>query len=170
MTNSGILPRSCSTSPASFYAGAGDGSRFITASQDRGGYPRSRTPVSYPSVEDQLAVEPRLGDGISVTIRFRPSEREYQRVDEIASYPDDDDDDNPVRKEYNPMTDKVFMLNIAAPPVVKASLEGSNGTIFAYCVTSSGKTHIMHTKITGVMERMTACCELDSYFRSVKIP
>ncbi|KAL3614024.1 Kinesin-like protein KIN-7D, mitochondrial [Castilleja foliolosa] len=159
MRNGRVLPRSCSTSATSFYAGEGYGSRSMTASQDRGGYPRSRTPVSYPSVEDQLAGEPmdyasRSGDSISVTIRFRPlSEREYQKGDEIAWYPDDD---KTVRNEYNPMTayafDKVFGPNtdtpevyeVAARPVVKAAMEGINGTVFAYGVTSSGKTHTMH--------------------------
>ncbi|CAI9103734.1 OLC1v1002273C1 [Oldenlandia corymbosa var. corymbosa] len=107
---------------------------------------------------DELMGEPvdtsRSGDSISVTIRFRPlSDREYQRGDEIAWYPDGD---KIVRNEYNPMTayafDKVFGENtttqevyeVAARPVVKAAMEGINGTVFAYGVTSSGKTHTMH--------------------------
>ncbi|GFP85921.1 kinesin-related protein 11 [Phtheirospermum japonicum] len=159
MMNGRVVPRSCSTSATSFYGGEGYGSRSMTASHDKGDYPRSRTPVSYPSVEDQLAGEPmdyasRSGDSISVTIRFRPlSEREYQRGDEVAWYADDD---KTVRNEYNPMTayafDKVFGPNtdtpevyeVAARPVVKAAMEGINGTVFAYGVTSSGKTHTMH--------------------------
>ncbi|KAL6545990.1 Kinesin-like protein KIN-7D, mitochondrial [Orobanche gracilis] len=159
MMNGRLLPRSCSTSATSFYGGEGFGSRSMTAIQDRGDYPRSRTPVSYPSSEDQLTGEPmdyasRSGDSISVTIRFRPlSEREYQRGDEIAWYADGD---KIVRNEYNTMTayafDKVFGPNtdtpevyeVAARPVVKAAMEGINGTVFAYGVTSSGKTHTMH--------------------------
>ncbi|KAL3621285.1 Kinesin-like protein KIN-7D, mitochondrial [Castilleja foliolosa] len=159
MMNGRVVPRSCSTSATSFYGGEGYGSRSMTASQDIVDYPHSRTPVSYPSVEDQLAGEPmdyasRSGDSISVTIRFRPlSEREYQRGDEIAWYADDD---KTVRNEYNPMTayafDKVFGPNtdtpevyeIAARPVIKSAMEGINGTVFAYGVTSSGKTHTMH--------------------------
>ncbi|KAL6517339.1 Kinesin-like protein KIN-7D, mitochondrial [Orobanche minor] len=159
MMNGRLLPRSCSTSATSFYGGEGFGSRSMTAIQDRGDYPRSQTPVSYPSSEDQLAGEPmdyasRSGDSISVTIRFRPlSEREYQRGDEIAWYADGD---KIVRNEYNTMTayafDKVFGPNtdtpevyeVAARPVVKAAMEGINGTVFAYGVTSSGKTHTMH--------------------------
>ncbi|GAB4851669.1 Kinesin-like protein KIN-7D, mitochondrial [Ancistrocladus abbreviatus] len=51
------------------------------------------------------------------------------------------------------MTDKVFGPNatseevyeVATRPVVKAAMEGVNDTVFAYGVTSSGKTHTMHT-------------------------
>lgn len=117
----------------------------------------NRSPVEYP-MADELLAEPvdtsRSGDSISVTIRFRPmSEREYQRGDEIAWYADGD---KIVRNEYNPATayafDRVFGPNtstqdvyeVAARPVVKAAMEGVNGTVFAYGVTSSGKTHTMH--------------------------
>ncbi|KAK4437724.1 Kinesin-like protein KIN-7D, mitochondrial [Sesamum alatum] len=162
MMNGRLMPRSCSSSTTSFQGGGGGGgyaSRSTTPSRNRDDYPRSRTPVSYPSVEDQLVGEPvddasRSGDSISVTIRFRPlSEREYQRGDEIAWYADGD---KIVRNEYNPMTayafDRVFGPNtiteevyeVAARPVVKAAMEGINGTVFAYGVTSSGKTHTMH--------------------------
>lgn len=118
---------------------------------------RNRSPVPFPSA-DELIVEPsegsRGGDSISVTVRFRPlSEREFQRGDEIAWYADGD---KIVRSEYNPPTaygfDKVFgpaassqsVYDVAARPVVKAAMEGINGTVFAYGVTSSGKTHTMH--------------------------
>ncbi|KAL2254789.1 UNVERIFIED_CONTAM: Kinesin-like protein KIN-7D, mitochondrial [Sesamum indicum] len=161
MMNGRLMPRSCSSSTTSFHGGGGGGyaSRSTTPSRNRGDYPLSRTPVSYPSVEDQLVGEPvddapRSGDSISVTIRFRPlSEREYQRGDEIAWYADGD---KIVRNEYNPMTayafDRVFGPNtnteevyeVAARPVVKAAMDGINGTVFAYGVTSSGKTHTMH--------------------------
>jgi centromeric protein E len=61
-----------------------------------------------------------------------------------------------VRCEYNPATaygyDRVFgpkttteaVYDVAARPVVKGAMEGINGTVFAYGVTSSGKTHTMH--------------------------
>jgi centromeric protein E len=89
------------------------------------------------------------------------SEREYQRGDEIVWYPDAD---KMVRNEYNPLTayafDKVFgpqsttpeVYDVAAKPVVKAAMEGVNGTVFAYGVTSSGKTHTMHV---SVLEKYT---------------
>ncbi|KAL0698589.1 hypothetical protein Bca4012_054711 [Brassica carinata] len=116
------------------------------------------SPVPYPSeellgepVEETVSSE---RDSISVTVRFRPlSDREYQRGDEVAWYPDGD---TMVRHEYNPLTayafDKVFgpqantmdVYDVAARPVVKAAMEGVNGTVFAYGVTSSGKTHTMH--------------------------
>lgn len=116
----------------------------------------NQSPVGFAT--DELIAEtvdtPRSGDSISVTIRFRPlSEREYQRGDEIAWYADGD---KIVRNEYNPATayafDKVFgphtispeVYEVAAKPVVKAAMEGVNGTVFAYGVTSSGKTHTMH--------------------------
>lgn len=61
-----------------------------------------------------------------------------------------------MRCEYNPATayayDRVFgpsttteaVYDVAARPVVKGAMEGINGTVFAYGVTSSGKTHTMH--------------------------
>ncbi|XP_076914227.1 kinesin-like protein KIN-7D, mitochondrial [Bidens hawaiensis] len=124
-----------------------------------GGY-GVRSPVGFPS-PDELIGEPvdsmprsGPGDSISVTVRFRPlSEREFQRGDEIAWYPDGD---KLVRNEYNPVTsyafDRVFgqsavtqeVYEVAARPVVKTAMEGVNGTVFAYGVTSSGKTHTMH--------------------------
>ncbi|KAL6218474.1 hypothetical protein ACLB2K_011685 [Fragaria x ananassa] len=114
------------------------------------------SPVGFAA--DELMADsvdaPRSGDSISVTIRFRPlSEREYQRGDEVTWYADGD---KIVRNAYNPVTayafDKVFgqdtnsqeVYEVAAKPVVKAAMEGVNGTVFAYGVTSSGKTHTMH--------------------------
>jgi centromeric protein E len=61
-----------------------------------------------------------------------------------------------VRNEHNPTIayayDRVFgpttttrnVYDIAAHHVVNGAMEGINGTIFAYGVTSSGKTHTMH--------------------------
>ncbi|KAJ6368714.1 hypothetical protein OIU78_001152 [Salix suchowensis] len=157
--NNTLMPRSCSASASSFF-----GSRSVTPSRDRyglshgaGGYGGSLTPVGVGS--EELIAEPidqprNGGDSISVTIRFRPlSEKEFQRGDEIAWSADGD---KIVRNEYNPATayafDKVFgphtasheVYEIAAKPVVKAAMEGVNGTVFAYGVTSSGKTHTMH--------------------------
>ncbi|XP_059296882.1 kinesin-like protein KIN-7D, mitochondrial isoform X1 [Lycium ferocissimum] len=165
LMNGRILPRSYSSSTTSFYgSGNGYNSRSMTTpSHSRSdsvysqGY-ENRTPVSYPS-EDELIDEPvdnmpRSGDSISVTVRFRPmSEREYYKGDEVAWYADGD---KTVRNEYNPATayafDRVFgpetstqdVYEVAAQPVVKAAMEGIHGTVFAYGVTSSGKTHTMH--------------------------
>lgn len=164
------MPKSCSSSAASFY-GAGSnghsGSRSMTPSRNRSGDSKGYggggrcSPVGFASTDELLLGETLLdaprsagGDSISVTIRFRPlSEREYQRGDEIAWYADGD---KIVRNEYNLATayafDKVFgqstmsheVYDVAARPVVKAAMEGVNGTVFAYGVTSSGKTHTMH--------------------------
>ncbi|KAK3006762.1 hypothetical protein RJ639_016203 [Escallonia herrerae] len=113
------------------------------------------------------------GDSISVTIRFRPlSEREFNRGDEVAWYADGDkmvrNEYNPVtsyafgtilaswirylnvmmmlimNKVFGQSTATQEVYEIAARPVVKAAMEGVNGTVFAYGVTSSGKTHTMH--------------------------
>ncbi|KAG2703296.1 hypothetical protein I3843_06G124400 [Carya illinoinensis] len=162
--NSRIVPRSCSSSAASFFNTSGGlGSRSITPSRSRSdsmySVPRAYnnpSPVGFAS-EDLISEpigSPGSADSISVTIRFRPlSEREYQRGDEIAWYADGD---KIVRNEYNPATayafDRVFgphttspeVYEVAAQPVVKAAMEGVNGTVFAYGVTSSGKTHTMH--------------------------
>nr|KYP64922.1 Kinesin-related protein 11 [Cajanus cajan] len=160
-TNGRLMPRSCSSSTSSFF---NSGGRSMTPSRGRTestyhasrGY-AGRSPVAF-GAEELIAAEPldssRSGDSISVTIRFRPlSEREYQRGDEIAWYADGD---KIVRNEYNPATayafDRVFgphtnsdeVYEVAAKPVVKAAMEGVNGTVFAYGVTSSGKTHTMH--------------------------
>ncbi|KAM6542080.1 hypothetical protein CsatB_006527 [Cannabis sativa] len=93
-------------------------------------------------------------ENVTVTVRFRPlSAREINKGDEIAWYADGD---NTVRNEYNPSIaygfDKVFgpatttrhVYDVAAQQVVCGAMEGVNGTVFAYGVTSSGKTHTMH--------------------------
>ncbi|KAI4376074.1 hypothetical protein MLD38_013868 [Melastoma candidum] len=159
-SNPRLFPRSSSNSfQASFP------SRSITPSRNTPdsshsvsrGYDLPGGPVPFPPPDELVAEQldgPRSADSISVTIRFRPlSEREYQRGDEIAWYADGD---KLVRHEYNPATafafDKVFgphstsqeVYEVAAKPVVKAAMEGVNGTVFAYGVTSSGKTHTMH--------------------------
>ncbi|KAJ4716594.1 Kinesin-like protein [Melia azedarach] len=165
--NNRLMPRSCSSSASSYFnSGNGHSSRSMTPSRSRSesmyygprGYTaRAAPPVSFPAEEliaEPLDTQQRSGDSISVTIRFRPlSEREFQRGDEIAWYADGD---KIVRNEYNPATayafDKVFgphsnsqeVYDVAAKPVVKAAMEGVNGTVFAYGVTSSGKTHTMH--------------------------
>ncbi|XP_027354730.1 kinesin-like protein KIN-7D, mitochondrial [Abrus precatorius] len=160
-TNGRLMPRSCS-STSSFFNSGGGGLSGRSMTPNRGhseltfyGY-GSPSPVEFGM--EEVIMEPvdssRSRDSISVTIRFRPlSEREYQRGDDIAWYADGD---TIVRNEYNPATayafDRVFgphtnsdeVYEVAAKPVVKAAMEGVNGTVFAYGVTSSGKTHTMH--------------------------
>ncbi|CAH9126090.1 unnamed protein product [Cuscuta epithymum] len=161
--NGRLMPRSCSSSATSF-CGLANGlkSRSRTPTRNRSGSGYSgeygnHTQVHYPSADELLAEHAGTsgaGDSISVTIRFRPlSDREYHRGDEVAWYADGD---KIVRNEYNMATayafDRVFgpdtstqeVYEVAAGPVVKAAMEGINGTVFAYGVTSSGKTHTMH--------------------------
>ncbi|KAK1369516.1 kinesin-like protein KIN-7D, mitochondrial [Heracleum sosnowskyi] len=151
-----LMPRSSSSSTTSFY-NSDNASRSVTSTSYTKGY-GNYTPVDFPA-SNELVVEPvdperSGGDSISVTIRFRPlSDREYQKGDDIAWYPDGD---KLVRNEYNPMTsyafDRVFgpntatqdVYDVAAKAVIKNAMEGINGTVFAYGVTSSGKTHTMH--------------------------
>lgn len=96
----------------------------------------------------------RSKENVTVTVRFRPlSPREIRHGEEIAWYADGE---TIVRNEYNPSIayayDRVFgpttttrhVYDVAAQHVVGGAMEGVNGTIFAYGVTSSGKTHTMH--------------------------
>ncbi|KAJ9551641.1 hypothetical protein OSB04_015686 [Centaurea solstitialis] len=167
-SSSSFKQQTVNRSSSSTFYGGGSGSGYGSRSEmlgrttsdtmySRGG---GGSPVGYPSADEMMDeaiddyVKPAGGDSISVTIRFRPlSEREYQRGDEIAWYADGD---KLVRNEYNPATsyafDRVFgsfaetheVYDVAAGPVIKAAMEGINGTVFAYGVTSSGKTHTMH--------------------------
>ncbi|XP_058098697.1 kinesin-like protein KIN-7D, mitochondrial [Magnolia sinica] len=163
LMNGRLIPRSCSSSASSQFFSSGNGisTRSMTPNRgrsDSGSKAHStRAPIGFASAEELVAEAADLsgsGDSISVTVRFRPlSEREFQRGDEIAWYADGD---KVVRSEYNPATayafDRVFgpatpskvVYDVAARPVVKAAMEGVNGTVFAYGVTSSGKTHTMH--------------------------
>ncbi|KAH7681079.1 Plus-end-directed kinesin ATPase protein [Dioscorea alata] len=93
-------------------------------------------------------------ENVTVTVRFRPlSMREINKGDEVAWYADGD---YTVRNEYNssiaygfdrvfgPATTTRHVYDIAAQHVVSGAMQGINGTVFAYGVTSSGKTHTMH--------------------------
>ncbi|VVA92096.1 unnamed protein product [Arabis nemorensis] len=120
--------------------------------------PRSSPSPSTSSVDRTFAAasvaSSKLKENITVTIRFRPlSQREVNNGDEIAWYADGD---YTIRNEYNPALcygfDRVFgpptttrrVYDIAAQQVVSGAMSGINGTVFAYGVTSSGKTHTMH--------------------------
>ncbi|CAH1436610.1 unnamed protein product [Lactuca virosa] len=107
-----------------------------------------------PEASSSTMNSERLKENVSVTIRFRPlSPREIRQGEEIAWYADGE---TIVRNENTPSIafayDQVFgpttttrhLYDIAAQHVVSGAMEGINGTIFAYGVTSSGKTHTMH--------------------------
>ncbi|WVZ85720.1 hypothetical protein U9M48_032610 [Paspalum notatum var. saurae] len=120
---------------------------------------RPTTPSSISSRATARAPAPLVDaanakENIMVTVRFRPlSPREMNKGDEVAWYADGD---NMVRNEYNPSIayafDKVFgpatttrhVYDVTAQHVVSGAMQGINGTVFAYGVTSSGKTHTMH--------------------------
>ncbi|KAM0009624.1 putative plus-end-directed kinesin ATPase transcription factor bZIP family [Helianthus debilis subsp. tardiflorus] len=110
------------------------------------------TEVSVDNLRSPVSVE-RLKENVTVTVRFRPDPREIRQGEEIAWYADGE---TTVRNENNPSVayayDRVFgpttttrhVYDTAAHHVVGGAMEGINGTIFAYGVTSSGKTHTMH--------------------------
>ncbi|ESW33471.1 hypothetical protein PHAVU_001G072400 [Phaseolus vulgaris] len=116
---------------------------------------RPSTKASISSVATAAVADvSKAKENVTVTVRFRPlSGREINKGDEVAWYADGD---HIVRNEYNPSIaygfDKVFgpatttrhVYDVAAQHVVSGTMEGINGTVFAYGVTSSGKTHTMH--------------------------
>ncbi|KAI3791559.1 hypothetical protein L2E82_05378 [Cichorium intybus] len=113
---------------------------------------RSKLQNSY---SESLALSSeRSKENVTVTVRFRPlSPREIRQGEEIAWYADGE---TIVRNEhtqsiayaydrvFGPTTTTRHVYDIAAHHVVGGAMEGVNGTIFAYGVTSSGKTHTMH--------------------------
>ncbi|XP_009764093.1 kinesin-like protein KIN-7K, chloroplastic isoform X2 [Nicotiana tabacum] len=111
-------------------------------------------PQYYCSESASAETTERSKENVTVTVRFRPlSPREIRQGEEVSWYADGE---TIVRNEHNPTLayayDKVFgpttttrhVYDIAAQQVVGGAMEGINGTIFAYGVTSSGKTHTMH--------------------------
>ncbi|XP_051150892.1 kinesin-like protein KIN-7C, mitochondrial [Andrographis paniculata] len=101
-----------------------------------------------------LAQPSKAKENVTVTVRFRPlSSREISKGDEVAWYADGDCN---VRNEFNsditygfdrvfgPATTTRQVYDVAAQHVVSSAMKGVNGTVFAYGVTSSGKTHTMH--------------------------
>ncbi|KAJ6870653.1 hypothetical protein NC652_036339 [Populus alba x Populus x berolinensis] len=131
--------------------------QFLETSIDGQSSPASSSALSKPqyfySESANLDTE-RSKENVTVTVRFRPlSPREIRQGEEIAWYADGE---TIVRNEHNPSIayayDRVFgpttttrhVYDVAAQHVVNGAMEGINGTIFAYGVTSSGKTHTMH--------------------------
>ncbi|XP_011039483.1 PREDICTED: kinesin-like protein FLA10 [Populus euphratica] len=131
--------------------------QFLETSIDCQSSPASSSALSKPqyfySESANLDTE-RSKENVTVTVRFRPlSPREIRQGEEIAWYADGE---TIVRNEHNPSIayayDRVFgpttttrhVYDVAAQHVVNGAMEGINGTIFAYGVTSSGKTHTMH--------------------------
>ncbi|CAI0393167.1 unnamed protein product [Linum tenue] len=121
-------------------------SRLSTSTAGPSSAPAGQTP-------DRLDAN-KSRENVTVTVRFRPlSARELGKGDEIAWYADGD---YTVRNEHNhsiaygfdrvfgPATTTRHVYDVAARQVVSSAMQGINGTIFAYGVTSSGKTHTMH--------------------------
>ncbi|KAJ9184658.1 hypothetical protein P3X46_004362 [Hevea brasiliensis] len=131
--------------------------QFIETSIDGQSSPASSSARSKPQYfysESVTLNGARSKENVTVTVRFRPlSPREIRQGEEIAWYADGE---TIVRNEHNPSIayayDRVFgpttttrhVYDVAAQHIVSGAMEGINGTIFAYGVTSSGKTHTMH--------------------------
>ncbi|CAN1307010.1 Kinesin-like protein KIN-7K, chloroplastic [Linum perenne] len=131
---------------------------FVETSIDGHSSPASSSVRSKPPqffYSESLPVDGgRSKENVTVTVRFRPlSPREIRQGEEVAWYADGE---TIVRSEHNPTIaypyDRVFgpttttrhVYDVAAQHVVSGTMDGVNGTIFAYGVTSSGKTHTMH--------------------------
>ncbi|KAL2480435.1 P-loop containing nucleoside triphosphate hydrolase superfamily protein [Abeliophyllum distichum] len=131
--------------------------QFLEPSVDGLSSPASsstKSKVQYFYSESLSLDAERSKENVTVTVRFRPlSPREIRQGEEIAWYADGD---TIVRNEHNPSIayayDRVFgpttttrhVYDVASQHVISGAMEGINGTIFAYGVTSSGKTHTMH--------------------------
>ncbi|MED6182366.1 Kinesin-like protein KIN-7K, chloroplastic [Stylosanthes scabra] len=131
--------------------------QFLETSVDGQSSPASSSARSKPHAFYPEAVPlnvHKAKENVTVTVRFRPlNPREIRQGEEIAWYADGE---TIVRNEYNPSIayayDRVFgpttttrhVYDVASQHVVSGAMEGINGTIFAYGVTSSGKTHTMH--------------------------
>ncbi|XP_050365006.1 kinesin-like protein KIN-7C, mitochondrial [Argentina anserina] len=132
--------------------------RPATPSSTSSSSSRPPSKPSAPSPASASSLTPpdvsKAKENVTVTVRFRPlSAREINKGDEIAWYADGD---CTVRNEFNADIaygfDKVFgpatttrhVYDIAAQHVISGVMQGINGTVFAYGVTSSGKTHTMH--------------------------
>lgn len=151
------------SSSASSYGSSYGTTRSVTPCRVRSESPSSNFTYNYNSPVEFIGAEIPPSDNmefrnakenVCVTVRIRPmSAREFQKGDEAAWYADGD---TLVRNEYNSSTayafDRVFgpitttkgVYDVAAKNVVRCAMEGVNGTVFAYGVTSSGKTHTMH--------------------------
>ncbi|XP_031273127.1 kinesin-like protein KIN-7C, mitochondrial [Pistacia vera] len=161
---SSISPFRSRKSPSQPPPPAKSGGRPLTPSSTTSSRPPSRLSASpatsaspSPSPPTLVLDRPEISkykENVMVTVRFRPlSPREINKGDEIAWYADGD---YTVRNEYNPSIaygfDRVFgpatttrhVYDVAAQHVVSGAMQGINGTVFAYGVTSSGKTHTMH--------------------------
>ncbi|KAJ6300390.1 hypothetical protein OIU76_021230 [Salix suchowensis] len=131
--------------------------QFLETSIDCQSSPASSSAISKPQYfypESVNLDNERSKENVTVTVRFRPlSPKEIRQGEEIAWYADGE---TIVRNEHNPSIayayDRVFgpttttrhVYDVAAQHVVSGAMEGVNGTIFAYGLTSSGKTHTMH--------------------------
>ncbi|KAK2647316.1 hypothetical protein Ddye_014805 [Dipteronia dyeriana] len=126
--------------------------QFLETSIDGQSSPASSSARSKPQCYYTENISSK--ENVTVTVRFRPlSPREIRQGEEIAWYADGE---TILRSEHNtsiayaydrvfgPTTTTRHVYDVASQHVVSGAMEGINGTIFAYGVTSSGKTHTMH--------------------------
>ncbi|XP_071690452.1 kinesin-like protein KIN-7K, chloroplastic [Rutidosis leptorrhynchoides] len=130
--------------------------QFLEASVDNLSSPASsaRSKPQYIYSQNLPVNYERSKENVTVTVRFRPlSPREIKQGEEIAWYADGEtilrNEETPsiayaYDRVFGPTTTTRHVYDIAAQHVVSGAMEGVNGTIFAYGVSSSGKTHTMH--------------------------
>ncbi|GAV63985.1 Kinesin domain-containing protein [Cephalotus follicularis] len=131
--------------------------QFLETSIDGQSSPASSSARSKPQYffsDNILPSVERSIENVTVTVRFRPlSPREIRQGEEIAWYADGEtivrnEHDSTIAYAYDrvfgPTTTTRHVYDVAAQNVVSGAMDGINGTIFAYGVTSSGKTHTMH--------------------------
>ncbi|XP_073148904.1 kinesin-like protein KIN-7K, chloroplastic [Henckelia pumila] len=131
--------------------------QYLEPSADSLSSPASSSARSKPQLlysESASLDAERSKENVTVTLRFRPlSPREIRNGEEIAWYADGDTIARNENNEsvayafdrvFGPTTTTRHVYDVAAQHVVSGAMDGINGTIFAYGVTSSGKTHTMH--------------------------
>eukprot|EP00898_Chlorokybus_atmophyticus_P000674 jgi/Chlat1/1607/Chrsp125S01868 len=110
-------------------------------------------PTASLDTPQQLNATGKPGENIFVSVRFRPlSDRERMRGEYEVWRPEGENGVTSIDGGGSYAYDRVFhaetstdrVYDVAALDVIWGAMDGLNGTIFAYGVTSSGKTHTMH--------------------------
>ncbi|KAJ4847707.1 hypothetical protein Tsubulata_004441 [Turnera subulata] len=130
-----LIPRSCSSASSFFNSGIGGyGSRSMTPSR---------------GCSDSMYYGSRGGYGNRTPVGFGSDELLGEQLEPAPRIGDS-------ITVFGPHTGSQEVYDVAAKPVVKAAMEGVNGTVFAYGVTSSGKTHTMHNAVRNIRLELAA--------------
>ncbi|OWM85107.1 hypothetical protein CDL15_Pgr027894 [Punica granatum] len=99
----------------------------------------SRSPPPPPGLDrpESSKSKENENENVTVTVRFRPLKLvKLPSPIAIANFLAD--------RVFGPATTTRHVYDVSAQHVVSGAMQGINGTVFAYGVTSSGKTHTMH--------------------------